>query len=303
MAVTNLEIKSQQTFAGGTSFGAVGSYRQLDGTAQFAVDPNHSANAVITDITLAPRDSNGLVRFSADFRILQPVELQRGNHRLLFDILNRGRGPVLRNINSAPDLAAHEPLNPGNGFLMRQGYTVAWCGWQHDAPDVPGVLRLQAPDATTPEGHISGKVVVTFQPNSLIKSEFLSSRMHRPYPVSDLLDADAVLTEQDHEDGPERIIPREQWSFACQEGDRVIPDANHVYRASGFLPGKIYQVIYTTTGAPVGGWGCWRPGTWVPSLGTAPARRATPAPETWNTLTASAYRKVAGSFGIFCIWD
>ena len=255
MAVTNLEITSQQTFAGGTSFGEVGTYRQLDGTAQFVVDPSHPANSVITDILLAPRDSNGLVKFSADFRILQPVELHRGNHRLLFDILNRGRGPVLRNINSAPDLAAHEPLDPGNGFLMRQGYTVAWCGWQHDAPDVPGVLRLQAPDATTPEGPISGKVVVTFQPNSLTKSEFLSSRMHRPYPANDLLEANAVLTEQDHEDGPERIIPRDEWSFARPDRDRVIPDANNVYLASGFLPGKIYQVIYTTTGAPVGGLG------------------------------------------------
>ncbi len=70
MSVTSLEITSQQTFAGGASFGTVGSYRQLDGTVQFAVDPNHPANSVITDIMLAPRDSNGIVKFSADIRIL-----------------------------------------------------------------------------------------------------------------------------------------------------------------------------------------------------------------------------------------
>jgi len=35
----------------------------------------------------------------------------------------------------------------------------------------------------------------------------------------------------------------------------VVPDARHVYLATGFQPGKVYQVIYTTTGAPVAGCG------------------------------------------------
>src|SRR6266498_625340 len=51
------------------------------------------------------------------------------------------------------------------------------------------------------------------------------------------------------------MIPRDQWSFARLENGRVVPDASHVYMASGFLPGKVYQVIYTTTGAPVDGLG------------------------------------------------
>ena len=79
--------------------------------------------------------------------------------------------------------------------------------------------------------------------------------MHRPYPTNNLEDQEAVLTEQEHEDAPERIIPRHQWAFARLENGRVVPDASHVYLASGFLPGKIYQVIYTTTGAPIVGLG------------------------------------------------
>ncbi|HEX9867487.1 MAG TPA: hypothetical protein VGC99_02650, partial [Candidatus Tectomicrobia bacterium] len=34
-----------------------------------------------------------------------------------------------------------------------------------------------------------------------------------------------------------------------------MPDATSIYLASGFLPGKVYQVVYTTTGAPVIGLG------------------------------------------------
>jgi hypothetical protein len=255
MAVTKLLITSRRPFAQEKAFGNVGPYEQLDGTAYFAVDPQHPANHLITDLKLAPRDASGRVHFSADWRLLRPVEPERGNHRLLFDILNRGRGPVLRNLNSAPDVAPNEPLDPGNGFLMRHGYTVAWCGWQHDVPEAPGLMRIRAPEAVTPEGPISGKIVVTFVPDAASSVQYLADRIHRAYPTHNLDDPEAVLTEQEHEDAPERIIPRNQWSFARLESGRVTPDASHVYMASGFVPGKVYQVIYTTTGAPVVGCG------------------------------------------------
>ena len=256
MAVTQLEITSRQPFAGGESFGNVGHYEQLDGRVHFAVDSEHPAKATVTDLKLAPRNAAGLVEFSSDFRILQPVNPERGRRRLFFDILNRGRGPALRNFNNAPDLAPDEPLQPGNGFLMRHGFTVAWCGWQHDAPDVPGVLRLYAPEAQNPDGFsISGQLVVTFVPNAPIQEQFISDRNHRPYPANNLEDWASVMTVQDSEDGPERIIPRQEWAFARVQDGRVVPDARYVYRAAGFEPGKVYQVIYTTTGAPVVGAG------------------------------------------------
>src|SRR5712672_1557299 len=45
-------------------------YEQIDGTAHFGVDPNHPDNRGVADITLAARDSTGLVRFAADVTIL-----------------------------------------------------------------------------------------------------------------------------------------------------------------------------------------------------------------------------------------
>jgi hypothetical protein len=90
MAVIACELTSRHALADGRAFGTVGPYEQLDGTAHFAVDPTHSLNRGITDLHLAPRDDNGLVRFAADVRILTPVDSQRGNHRLLFDVPNRG---------------------------------------------------------------------------------------------------------------------------------------------------------------------------------------------------------------------
>jgi hypothetical protein len=90
MALTSLEIKTRVPFAQGDHFGEVGPYEQIDGTAHFSVDPNHPSNSLITDLGLAPRDSAGKVTFSSDFRILRPIAPERGNHRLLLDVVNRG---------------------------------------------------------------------------------------------------------------------------------------------------------------------------------------------------------------------
>ena len=255
MPVTKIEITSRRAFAGGEAFGDVGPYEQLDGTAYFAVDPKNSANETITDIELAPRDASGLVNFSADFRVLRPVDPEKGSGRVLLDILNRGKPLALRNLNSAPDVAPDAPMDPGNGFLMRQGYTIAWCGWQHDVPDLPGLMRINVPDAVTPDGPISGNIVATFQTNTPTQVRCLSDRMHRSYRANNLEDWNSVMTVQEHEDAPEEVIPRQEWFFSRLEEGRRIPDASHVYLPSGFQPGKVYQVIYSTSGAPVVGLG------------------------------------------------
>ena len=72
MAVTALEIKTCSPFAQGTAFGDVGPYQLLEGTVHVAVNPDHPSNAGITDLQLAPRNAQGLVRCVADVRLLSP---------------------------------------------------------------------------------------------------------------------------------------------------------------------------------------------------------------------------------------
>ena len=93
MPVTRLEITSEKPFAGGESFGDVGSYTQIDGIAHFAVDPLHEANETIADIKLAPRNAQGMVEFSADFRILRPDDPARGNQPAAPRRAEPGQGP------------------------------------------------------------------------------------------------------------------------------------------------------------------------------------------------------------------
>src|SRR6266567_3535597 len=256
MAIVGLEIRSREALAGGREFGDAGRYVQLDGAAHFAVDAAHPLNRGIADIDLAARDGDGRVHFSADFRILMPEDLQRGNHRLLFDVPNRGNRLALATFNRVPrPINPSAPTDTGNGFLMRHGYTVVWCGWQHDVPAAEGLMRVTVPEAQRAGRPVSGRLLVSFQPNAPSQVQLLSDRGHRPYPSTDLDDPDATLLVRDSDDTPPRTIRRQDWSFARLEAGRMVPDPNHVHLAAGFEPGKIYHVIYRTTGAPVIGLG------------------------------------------------
>ena len=256
MALVRLEITKRKPFADGQTFGAVGAYEQIDGLAHFTADPSHTDNTVIADISLAPRNDGGLVEFSADVRIIKPVDNDHGNGRLLLDVLNRGKELALKNINSSPDGPPDADPHPGNGFLMRQGYSLVWCGWQHDVPDAPGLFRCNVPNAYNSDGSpVAGKIVISFQPLAHVDTQFLSDRDHRPYPTNHLESWESVLTVQDHEDAAETVIPREKWAFARLVDGRRVPDPAHVTLEGGFEAGKVYRVVYETSHAPVIGLG------------------------------------------------
>ena len=257
MAVLRLEIKTHKPLADAREFGDVGRYQQLDGTAHFAVDPGHLLNCAITDIDLAERGRDGLVHFTSDIRILAPVDQARGNQRLLFDVPNRGNRLALATFNGVP-----RPINPaaptdaGNGFLMRQGYTVVWCGWQHDVPEADGLMRVKVPEAQIDGLPVSGRLLVGFQPGELSRVQQVSDCCRHASASRAPVDHERrVAGALDGEEAPPRTIPRHSWSFARLEAGRVVTDPNHVYLAAGFEPGRIYEVIYTTTGAPVIGLG------------------------------------------------
>ena len=256
MPVVSLDIKSRQPLAQGIAFGGAGAYQQIDGLVRFAVDPKHPANSAITDIDLAPRDEPGRVTFSADFRIIQPVDPSLGNGKIFYEVVNRGNPTALRQFNDAEDgLDPTVSMNPGNGFLMRMGYTLVWCGWQHDVPRSPGRLTIEVPEARDAGEPVNGNIAVTFQPNAAAQVREVSDRLHRPYPTNNLEDWNSVLTVREDDTSPAVVIPRNQWSFGRLESGRFVPSASHIHLSEGFQAGKIYQVIYSTSTAPVVGLG------------------------------------------------
>src|ERR1700693_497868 len=132
--VTRIEITKQEPFAAGQTFGNVGAYEKVVGRFRGELDPKSPLNAQIVDLDKAPRNARGMVEYSADFYILKPVDVTKGNGALFYELANRGNKGILPRFNYAagsndPGTAQHA----GDGFLMRQ--------LVHDADDHAGTGR------------------------------------------------------------------------------------------------------------------------------------------------------------------
>jgi hypothetical protein len=255
-AVERIEILEQRPFAEGSTFGTVGSYRRIKGRLHFALDPERPANTGIADLELAPRDRRGLVTFAADFILLRPADLGRGNHRLLYEVNNRGNLGALALFNDAgwnndPTTRA----DAGNGFLFERGYSLLWTGWNWDVLPGDGRLQIELPIATDQGAAITGPVAAEFVVAEWTRSTPFMWGNSRGYPPVSLATPDARLTVRAEPDGARTEIPRARWRFARLEGDRLVPDPTQVFHVAGFEPGLIYEVIYEARDARIVGLG------------------------------------------------
>src|SRR5262245_13055433 len=144
--VVRLVVEQRQPLSGGASFGEAGPYERLDGTVYMEVDPRDPHDVVIVNVDRAPRNARGMVEFSAAFTMLKPVDPARGNRKVLFGLNNRGNSIELARFNilvrEGADRGRAGPLDVGDGFLMKLGYTVVDVGWQGDL--TPGGNRILA---------------------------------------------------------------------------------------------------------------------------------------------------------------
>ena len=260
--VTSIEVESRGDLPGNTSYGLAGAYEKLSGKVFFEVDPNDPANAIIVDIENAPKNAIGKVEFSADFFLLKPKNVQRGNGTLLFGTSNRGSKRLLTFFNhasaagrkwDAPDPT--ESSNLGDGFLMENGFTLLWVGWQFDPPMNADNLRAYLPATRTGEEPIVGLARSDFVLTEPVSDFTLGDRNHIAYPVSDTEDPRNVLTVRSSVEAQRQVIPRDQWKFARLDDNEVVPDPTRVYLASGFEPHRIYEVVYAVENPTVIGLG------------------------------------------------
>jgi hypothetical protein len=244
-AVERIDVLEQGPFAAGATFGTVGSYRRIKGRLHFAIDPQDPANAAIVDLELAPRDERGLVTFAADFILLRPADLSRGNHRLLYEVNNRGNLGALAMFDEAGwNNDPTSRADAGNGFLFERGYSLLWSGWNWDVLPGDGRLQIDLPIAAEQGEPIVGPVAAEFVVGQWTRSAPFMWGDSRGYPPVSLDAPDARLTVRAEPDGPRVEIPRDHWRFARLENDRLVPDPTHVFHVAGFEPGLIYEVVY-----------------------------------------------------------
>ena len=196
-------------------------------------------NDGIVNLDRAARNARGNVEYQSDFRILKPLDLDRGNGCLVYDVPNRGNQPIMPRLNGAPD--GGHPEHAGNGFLMRRGFTLVWSGWQGDVP--PGADRLTARFPTIPG--ITGMVREEFiaeatgllgdsNIHELSEERFVGTLV---YPVAD--PTGATLTVREREADPRVTPPGLAWRLV---DDRHVEITRPT--APGFDHGAIFEFIY-----------------------------------------------------------
>ncbi|MDA1314483.1 MAG: alpha/beta hydrolase domain-containing protein [Acidobacteria bacterium] len=254
--VVRVAVDNRETLLNGKAFGLAGPYEKISGTVTFAADPANAANLIIADIALAPRNSRGEVEFSSSYYLLKPLDAARGNGALLYEVSNRGNKGMLSFFNLAQgSLDPSEAAHFGDGFLLEEGFTLLWLGWQWDTPRDEGKLRLEPPAAIDGGKPIRGLVRADFAVTDRVYDHLLSDRLHVPYEVADPDAAGTVLTVRDRVDSPRREIPRTDWQFGRMENGKVVADPGRVYLKGGFEPHKIYEVVYTSQNPPLVGLG------------------------------------------------
>jgi hypothetical protein len=246
--ITQIQINSRAVAFGGASFGTVGQYETLRGVAYGEVDPNDSLNEVITDIKLAPRNARGMVEYNMDFWINKPVDMTLANGTLLHDVPNRGNVRSLEiNVGGAAD------INAGDGFLQRQGYTMADNGWQGD---VSTGLQIRLPVARNKNGsEITGRVRAEYIVNASTSTQDVTTPP--AYEAVSTGNAGATLTRRVHQDDPRESIANSDWAFAdCSVTPFPgVPSTKKVCLKGNFDSNHIYELLYTGKNAMVLGLG------------------------------------------------
>jgi hypothetical protein len=247
--ITKLKIVEKQspTF-GGHTFPGVGQYEKLVGKGYGELDPNDPKNAVIVDIKLAPRNARGQVEYAFDFYILKPIDVSKGNHKVMYEPPNRGRkthGSLNRGlgINDPGSITDARELN--DSFLLPRGYTMVWSGWDFsagtDSDDHNTTITL--PVAKNPDGSS-----ITGPSYEYIVSGAPSYELN--YAAATLDQSKATLTHRVHLDDVPQVVPASGWAYdANGTSIHLLPQGTR------FVAGDIYEFSYTAKDPTVNGVG------------------------------------------------
>ncbi len=263
VSLVRLEIVQREPYEGGTTFGDVGPYERIDAIAQYAVDPVALANADIVDLAQAARDDGGRVRFSGDVVVLRPVVPTGGNRVALIDLPNRGRRLMTGLFNRAVlDVPPQRRIPAGDGFLVRHGFTLLWCGWQWDVPRSEDRMGLDAPlvldgdgRPETPWTQLRVQVPGDVASVPLTDQHVGPIGNHEPIPTVDVDDTEATLYVRDGLHSVPSLVPRGRWQFALASGGEVRRDPCHLWVDGGIRAGRIYDLVYRAASCRVVGAG------------------------------------------------
>ncbi len=205
-------------------------YERVDGLFFGEIDPKAPANAIITDLALAPRNARGMVEYSASFAIARPVDPAKSSGVLYYDVANRGGGVSLE-----PD---------------EDGHVRVVSGWQGDIEPGPRALYAVVPVARNSDGSsITGPILARMinlpaggHSTAIIGGFGRPTRLAEPVSV-DTAKASLVIERDRRAD---EQVPASDWAFGdCRTAPFPgTPDPARLCLKAGFDPDAAYRLTY-----------------------------------------------------------
>ena len=211
-AIVGLDvIRTESPTFGGRTFGTVGTYDKIVARARGTLNPTDPHNALITDISLAPRNANGLVEYSTDVFILKPTDLTKGSGKLFYDVVNRGSKLSWADFNGVSSNDPTTAADAGSGLLMRRGYTIVWSGWESGdiIGTAPNSMTATLPVARNADGsHVVGQTIL-----EQIFDSPTADTYGLVYRAATTDKAQATMLIKNHADTPNVPVPSSVWAF------------------------------------------------------------------------------------------
>jgi hypothetical protein len=299
--IERLDIRGTGLAFNGASFGNVGTYTYTLAQATARVSPKDDCAATIVDLPNTVPDAAGNVRYTFDVVLLAPTDAARGNGTLLYEVSNRTNALLVPSLNEGSVNDIYSNVRPqvvttatghvagvgaGNGFLMNQGASIVWAGWQGDRPQTltgpaaaisatqrwyaPGMTLPIAVDVTNGNAPITGRVQDEFIADNA--SANLLGTYYKQAPGSQ---ATATLTVRKTPMSAPITVAPSLWTYTAGSGtgvaggtgadgygfvtiDRAAVRADATYAAAldaGLDNGSIYQFNYTAVEPKVMGLG------------------------------------------------
>lgn len=242
--IERFEVTSRKPAFGGANFRPAGPYEFITAVASVRIDPYHPANRDITDLKLAIED-DGFVRYRADVAILRPLDANKASKVLLFEPPSRGRKPALAVLNDGggqPELGS----DAGHGWVMRNGHTMVWIGWQGDVAlsNKGEIVGTRLPVLGSERKPVVGKVLeeFVFDNNEKVSRAILS------YPAATPSQLRATVRVRARPESEATILPDDAWRYLSE---REI----EINRSPDFDAGALYQFTYEARDPVVTGLG------------------------------------------------
>ncbi|WP_430391805.1 alpha/beta hydrolase domain-containing protein [Dyella sp. 20L07] len=254
--VTRVDVVTRNDVLNGHEFGATGAYERITGKVYFSVAIANAHNRSIVDLDKAVNLHDGRVEFSADFVAIQPKDPSKGNGSVLFENPNRGGSHIIAIVDGGdPDISK----DAGDGWLLRNGYSIVSLGWQWDASS-DEALHLYAPIARdhgkTISGLLRGDVMLPQAIDDIPLGHLIIGKIGgSEYAVAAPEDSRNTLSVRDSRDAPRMMIPRSRWRFAHEVNGELVPSDRYIHLDGGFQPGRIYEYVYVVTDPVVAGLG------------------------------------------------